>query len=132
MPQSALLTTFITPTYLGKFASNLSHKVKPLRDLLSAKNEWTWNDSQQNSFLQIQQELSNAPVLALYDPASDTVVSTDASSYGLGAVLMHKQADQQWKPVAYASRSLTPTEERFAQIEKELTLGHNLGMQKVQ
>ena len=37
-------------TYLGKFASNLSHKVKPLRDLLSAKNEWTWSDGQQNAF----------------------------------------------------------------------------------
>ena len=47
------------------------------------------------------------------------MVSTDASSFGLGAVLTQQQEDQQWKPVAYASRALTPTEERYAQLEKE-------------
>ena len=47
--------------------------------------------------------------------------------HGVGAVLMQKQSDHQWKPVAYASRLLTSTEEKYAQIEKEA-----LGMRKIQ
>ena len=42
----------------------------------------------------------------------------DTSAYGLGAVLLQK-VENNWKPVAYALRSMTETETRYAQIEKE-------------
>ena len=63
--------------------------------------------------------LSSSPVLSLYDPNLPTKVTADSSSYGLGAVLTQQQPDGRWSPVVYASRSLTPTERRYAQIEKE-------------
>ena len=62
--------------------------------------------------------LTSHKLLALYDPAADTIVSADASSHGLGAVLLQK-AESQWRPIAYASRSMTETEARYAQIEME-------------
>ena len=63
--------------------------------------------------------LSNSPVLALFDPYQETVVSADASSYGLGAVLLQRQPSGERMPIAYISRSMTPTEQRYTQVEKE-------------
>ena len=47
------------------------------------------------------------------------MLSANASSLGLGAVLVQEQDNKEKKPVAYASRSMTSTEQRYAQIEKE-------------
>ena len=57
-------------------------------------------------------------ILALYDPKASIKVSADASSFGLGAVLL-QESEAGWRPVAYASRSMNETEQRYAQIEKE-------------
>lgn len=59
--------------------------------------------------------LTKSPVLTYFDPKKTTTLQVDASQYGLGAALM-----QEGKPVAYASKSLTPTEINYAQIEKEM------------
>lgn len=68
----------------------------------------------------IESELSRPPNFSLfYNPKAQTTVSADASSFGLGAVLLQKREDSTVKPVTFASRPLSPTEQRYAQIEKE-------------
>ena len=63
--------------------------------------------------------MTNSTALAFYDHNKPTKLSTDASSYGLGAVIM-QEIDGEFRPVEYASRTLTNAERRYAQIEKEL------------
>ena len=63
--------------------------------------------------------LVSAPVLAHFDQAKPLVLSCDASPYGIGAVLSHKFTDETEHPVAFASRSLSLAERKYAQIDKE-------------
>ena len=72
-----------------------------------------WGPSQQRAFDLVKDELSKTPVLALYDPNRETTVSADASSYGLGA-LLRQMTNGTLRSVAYASRAMTPTEQRYS------------------
>ena len=94
---------------LGKFSPNISDLSAPLRQLLSNKQAWLWGPDQANSYRQLQSELTTPKVLKHYDPQCPTKISVDASSYGIGAVLL-QQTDEKWLPVAYASRAMTTTE----------------------
>ena len=104
---------------MSKFVPNLAEKSQPLRELLVKDNQWVWDEPQRKAFELIKRELTRSPILALFNTNYDTVVSADASCYGLGAVLSQRQPDGEFKPVAYISRSMTDTEKRYAQIEKE-------------
>ena len=62
--------------------------------------------------------LTRSPSLTLFDPNPKTIVSADASSFSLGAVLLQSNRGE-FKPVAYISRSLTQAEQKHAQIKKK-------------
>ena len=102
-----------------KFVPNLADNTKPLRDLLSTKNQWVWEQRQEEAFNEAKTILSSAPVLALFDPNLEATVSSDASSFGLGTVLLQTQRDDLRRPVAYISWAMNSIEQRFAQIKKE-------------
>ena len=78
-----------------------------------------WDSEQEKAFKELKHELTRTTVLALYDRTAKSKVSADVSSFGLGAVLLQENKEGEWRLVAYASRSLSETERRCAQIENE-------------
>ena len=102
-------------THVGKFINNLSEQTEPLRQLLRKDIIFQWERSQHKSFEYLKTQISNQPILKYFNPKFKTTISVDASKHGVGAVLMQNES-----PCAYASRALTETQTRYAQIEKEL------------
>lgn len=106
-------------TYCAKFLPHFATLTEPLRRLLKKKEAWNWSSEQEESFKTLKQLLLSTDILAYYNHEADTELITDASPVGLGAVLLQKQKDGSMRPIAYASRSLSPTEQRYSQIERE-------------
>ena len=87
--------------------------MEPKRQLTRKNVPWNWSNTQERALEKIL--VSEAPVLCFYDHAKEITVQCDASQTGLGAALL-----QEGQPLAFASRALTDTETRYAQIEKEM------------
>ena len=79
------------------------------------QHSFGWEKPQQETFDKPKSVIATASVLAYFDNSKETVLNVDASSTGLGAVIM-----QDGKPVAFSSKTLTTSERRYANIEREL------------
>ncbi|XP_073047668.1 uncharacterized mitochondrial protein AtMg00860-like [Primulina eburnea] len=83
--------------YYRRFIERFSQIARPITHLTKKDARFIWSDECENSFLTLKEKLTTAPVLALPSGSGGFVVCTDASSRGLGCVLM-----QHGKVIAYA------------------------------
>ena len=117
---SAELRSFIDlVNYCSRYVEDYSTTTYPLRQLLKEKTKFHWGEEQQKSFPKLKQAITSAPILAHFSISAPTRVVVDASLWALGAVLLQQQSDSTYRPIVFGSRSLTETEMKYFQIEKE-------------
>ena len=75
------------------FLPNLSIVLHPLYVLLENDRKWSWSRECQESFAEVKKLITSEEVLTHYDPDLPLYLATDASPYGLGAVLSHVMPD---------------------------------------
>ena len=102
--------------YYRRYLPDLSTIIAPLDALRTS--QWKWSKTEESAFEELKELLCSDRVLTLYDPKKKIKLDTDASSVGLGAVLSHYD-DKEEHPIEYASRTLSKTERRYAEIDRE-------------
>ena len=115
--------------YYAKFVPNLSKIWHPLYELLKVGVEWSWGSACDEVFNQWKRLLSRETVLTHYDESRPLILTTDARSFGILAVIRHQMPDGLEKPIEFASRTLSAAERICTQIELE-TLGIIYGVKK--
>src|SRR5690606_10606265 len=100
--------------YYRRFIPNLAKIAAPLTELLKKEKPFIWSDQQSTAFEELKRKVTEAPVLAIFDPKRPIAVHTDASQFAVGAVLMQDE-----RPIAYESRKLSSEEINYPVHEKE-------------
>lgn len=109
-------------TYIGRFLPDLATATAPLRHLTHKGVQFLWEQEQGEAFRNLKSMICNLETLRYFDNTLRTRVIADASPVGLGAVLVQfadRRNDSEVRIIGYASKSLSPTERRYCQTEKE-------------
>ena len=106
--------------YYRDFIPNFAAVAAPLSDLTrkGQPSKVEWGDAQEKAYQTIKILLTSDPILRLPDPEKTFVLRTDASDYGIGAVLMQEHGSKLF-PICYASKKLSHAELNYSTIEKE-------------
>ena len=100
---------------------------EPLRKLTRKNARFVWSRECERSYQNIIAAMTSETALRPFDPALPTKLVTDAAPNGIAASVFQEEETGVWIPVDHASRSLTPCEQNYSQIEKE-SLGQAWGM----
>lgn len=110
-----------TATWYRRFVPNFSTIAAPLNQLTSTRKgfpPFKWTIEADSAFKSLKECLVSAPVLACPDYSRSFEVHTDASNFGIGAMLT-QSIDGKEHPIAYMSKSLTPIERNYSITERE-------------
>ena len=101
-------------TYMGLFIHSLSTLTSPLREFVKDESIFDRSTAHYDAFHKIKNAISAESTLGYYDPTRAIVLQADAFTTGLWASLLQDQ-----KLIVFASKTLTDTESRYSNIERE-------------
>lgn len=96
--------------YFRRFIKDYALKNNVLQTLLKKDVSFDFSTECKVAFECLKEELASPPVLCIYNPSAETELHTDASSYSFGAILIQKQRDGHFGPIAYFSKTTTDCE----------------------
>ncbi|GFV09923.1 transposon Tf2-9 polyprotein [Trichonephila clavipes] len=102
-----------------KLNLNKTTIANPLHNLTKKNVRFLWSKDCQVAFEQIKKEICSPKILVHYDPSLPLTLASDASPVGIGCVLSHVYPDGSERPIAFASRTLSGSEKKYSQIDKE-------------
>ena len=105
--------------YYRRFIRDYSQIAKPLTDLTKDKVKFKWAEDQVAAFNKLKFALTTAPILRLPNFENEFILTTDASSASVGAVI-EQDFGRGLQPLAYDSKKLNATESRYSAYEREL------------
>ena len=104
--------------YYSRFLQNLATHLSPLHRLLRAGQRWRWTEKESDAFQKAKSLLVHPPVLSHFDTTLPVVVACDAGPQAVGCVLSQLTPEGE-RPVAFYSRTLSETEVRYSQTDRE-------------
>jgi len=108
--------------YYKRYIQAYADLVAPLTDMLrkTSPDRVIWTPQADSSFSKLNRLLASSPVVNAPDFTRPFSIITDASDRAISAILVQTDAEDNEHPVAYLSRKLTPTEQNYSTIEREL------------
>ena len=108
-------------SYFRRFVRNFAQIAAPLTELLRKNQPFVWKEQQEMSFNETRRKLSSQPVLMPFNVKSPrTELHVDASSQGLGAILLQVNDREELHPVYAVSRRTSDVESAYHSTKLEL------------
>lgn len=106
-------------SYYRRFIKNFATIASPLYALLKKDAEFKFGDPERKAVEDLKSNLKSSSMMSYPRPNQPFMISTDASSTGIGAVLSQEDESGEEKPIAFASRILSKAERNYATVERE-------------
>ena len=108
-----------TASYYRRFMQGFANIARPLHQLMGKNVKFKWSVDCQVAFETLRDRLISAPILAYPDFTKSFILDTDASGYGMGAVLSQEH-DGVERVIAYGSKTLKRNEMNYCVTRREL------------